>query len=248
MSEVQYQWGETHGKKYKRGSRLPKAENPAPAAKTPDVPWTWEEDGMTVIRGTARSAPGCHNVCGILSYVKDGKLVKVEGDPEDPYNQGRLCSRCLCIPDYVYSPERLQYPMKRAREDRGKDKFERITWDEAYDIIVENFKRIADTWGVDKIACCQGTGRDIHQVTRVNASMVRRTRASRTSPATLAICPASPRWLACLVIRALWTARSSWSTVTTTRAMSFPSIASSGAISPSTPTPTASMVTGSPTS
>ena len=171
MSEVQYQWGETHGKKYKRGSRLPKAENPAPAAKTPDVPWTWEEDGMTVIRGTARSAPGCHNVCGILSYVKDGKLVKVEGDPEDPYNQGRLCSRCLCIPDYVYSPERLQYPMKRAREDRGKDKFERITWDEAYDIIVENFKRIADTWGVDKIACCQGTGRDIHQVTRVNASM-----------------------------------------------------------------------------
>ncbi|MEF9876626.1 MAG: hypothetical protein RR772_06945, partial [Gordonibacter sp.] len=88
---------------YKRGTRKPKSDvAPAPAAETPKVPWTWEEDGMTVIRGTARSAPGCHNVCGILSYVKDGKLVKVEGDPEDPYNQGRLCSRCLCIPDYVY--------------------------------------------------------------------------------------------------------------------------------------------------
>lgn len=170
---VEYQWGETNGKKYKRGSRLPKKTDTvpaAPAAETPKVPWKWEEDGMTVIRGSARSAPGCHNVCGILTYVKDGKVVKVEGDPEDPYNQGRLCSRCLCIPDYIYHEDRLLYPMKRAREDRGKDKFERITWDEAYDIIVKNFKEVADKYGADKIACCQGTGRDIHQITRINAS------------------------------------------------------------------------------
>ncbi len=124
---------------------------------------------MTVIRGTARSAPGCHNVCGILSYVKDGKLVKVEGDPEDPYNQGRLCSRCLCIPDYVYHEDRLVKPMKRDRADRGKDKFVECSWDEAYDIIVREFKRVVDTYGADKIAMCQGTGRDIHQVTRLNA-------------------------------------------------------------------------------
>ena len=68
--EIEYHWGETNGERYKRGSRLAqKTEGIKPAAKTPDVPWTWEEDGMTVIRGTARSAPGCHNVCGILSYV-----------------------------------------------------------------------------------------------------------------------------------------------------------------------------------
>ena len=128
-STVQEHWGETNGKKYRRGSRLPKKTDTvpaAPAAETPKVPWKWEEDGMTVIRGTARSAPGCHNVCGILSYVKDGKLVKVEGDPEDPYNQGRLCSRCLCIPDYGYHKDRLLHPMKRAKEDRGKDKFVEI--------------------------------------------------------------------------------------------------------------------------
>ena len=173
-STVQEHWGETNGKKYRRGSRLPKKTDTvpaAPAAETPKVPWKWEEDGMTVIRGTARSAPGCHNVCGILSYVKDGKLVKVEGDPEDPYNQGRLCSRCLCIPDYVYHKDRLLHPMKRAKEDRGKDKFVEISWDEAYDIIVEEFKKVADTYGPDKIAMCQGTGRDIHQVTRLNACM-----------------------------------------------------------------------------
>ncbi len=129
--------------------------------------WTWEEDGCTVIRGNARTAPGCHNNCGVLMYVKDGKLIKVEGDPENPYNQGRLCSRCLCIPDYVYHKDRLQYPMKRARADRGKDKFERCTWEEAYDIIEKNFKEISEKYGPHTILFGQGTGRDIHQVTRL---------------------------------------------------------------------------------
>ena len=114
---------------------------------------------MTVIRGTARSAPGCHNVCGILSYIKDGKLVKVEGDPEDPYNQGRLCSRCLCIPDYVYHEDRLLYPMKRKREDRGKDKFERITWDEAMETIGSKFQEIMDQYGGQSIFNMCGTSR-----------------------------------------------------------------------------------------
>ena len=151
MSEadvVEYHWSETNGKKYRRGSRqFKKADvgiEPTPAAKTPDVPWKWEEDGMTVIRGTARSAPGCHNVCGILSYVKDGKLVKVEGDPEDPYNQGRLCSRCLCIPDYVYHEDRLLYPMKRKREDGGKDKKLREQFDFASARAVAHLRELAE--------------------------------------------------------------------------------------------------------
>ena len=132
-------------------------------------PWKWEEDGYTVIRGNARTAPGCHNNCGILMYVKDGKLVKVEGDKENPYNQGRLCSRCLALPDYIYHEDRLLYPMKRRREDRGKDKFERITWDEAYDIIETNIKAIQAKYGPECFMTCQGTGRDIHQITRLNA-------------------------------------------------------------------------------
>lgn len=132
-------------------------------------PWKWEEDGYTVIRANARTAPGCHNNCGILIYVKDGKVAKVEGDKENPYNQGRLCSRCLALPDYVYHPDRLLYPMKRDRGDRGKDKFVRITWDEAYDIIEKNLKEIQGKYGPECFMTCQGTGRDIHQITRLNA-------------------------------------------------------------------------------
>ena len=91
--------------------------------------WTWEEDGYTVIRSNARSGPGCHDNCGILMYVKDGVLEKIEGDPENPYNQGRLCPRCLAFKEMLYHKDRLRYPMKRAKEDRGKNTFERITWE-----------------------------------------------------------------------------------------------------------------------
>ena len=43
-----------------------------------DKHWQWEEDGMTVVRSIARTGPGCHEGCGVLLYVKDGKLVLEE--------------------------------------------------------------------------------------------------------------------------------------------------------------------------
>lgn len=80
---------------------------------------TWEEDGYTVTRTYNYSAPGCHDSCGVLLYTKDGKLEKVEGDPLDPYANGKLCMRCLDLEEMVNHPMRLKYPMKRAGA-RGK--------------------------------------------------------------------------------------------------------------------------------
>jgi anaerobic selenocysteine-containing dehydrogenase len=77
---------------------------------------------MKVVRSVARSGPGCHEGCGVLLYVKDGKLVKVEGDPAFPFSQGRLCPRCLALTEVVYHPDRLKYPLKRVGE-RGEGKW-----------------------------------------------------------------------------------------------------------------------------
>ena len=87
-------------------------------------PWRFEEDGYTVTRSAVWSPPGCHPTsCGVKFYVDDqGVLQKVEGDENNPITNGRLCMRCLALRDYIYSPSRIIYPMKRAREDRGKDK------------------------------------------------------------------------------------------------------------------------------
>ena len=124
----------------------------------------WEEDGYIVTRGSAWSGPGCHDGCGVLMYVdkETHKLVKVEGDPENPYNQGRLCVRCLDLPEVVNSPDRLMYPMKRDRDKRGDaDAWERISWDEAYDIIETKLNQIKEEYGPETVCFYQGTGRDV---------------------------------------------------------------------------------------
>ena len=101
------------------GNKLTEEERIALRQPTQDDPtgheWTWEEDGYTVIRSNARSGPGCHDNCGVLMYVKDGVLEKIEGDPENPYNQGRLCPRCLAFKEMLYHPDRLRHPLKRDR-------------------------------------------------------------------------------------------------------------------------------------
>ena len=127
-----------------------------------EKPWRYQEDGYTVTRGSAWTGPGCHLGCGVLLYTdEDGKLVKVEGDPENPYNGGRLCVRCLDLPEVTNHPDRLLYPMKRAREDRGKNKWERISWDEAVDLVAGKLIEIRDKYGAESVVFGQGTGRDI---------------------------------------------------------------------------------------
>jgi anaerobic selenocysteine-containing dehydrogenase len=127
-----------------------------------EKPFQYAEDGLTVTRGSAWSGPGCHIGCGVLLYTDaEGKLVKCEGDPENPYSTGRLCVRCLGVPEVTNHPDRLMYPMKRDPKDRGKDAFERISWDEAYDLIERRFNEIKEEFGAETILFAQGTGRDI---------------------------------------------------------------------------------------
>lgn len=124
--------------------------------------WTWEEDGMTVIRTNARTAPGCHENCGLLVYLKDGEIDHIEGDPDNPQNQGRLCLRCLAAKEIIYHSDRILHPMKRAKNLRGKDAWEQISWEEAYDLIYEEITAITDKYGAESIWVTQGTGRDIN--------------------------------------------------------------------------------------
>lgn len=121
---------------------------------------TWEEDGYTVVRDHQFTGPGCHNACGLLFYVKDGKVAKVEGDHTHPFNKGKTCMRCLNLPEIMYHPERLKYPMKRVGE-RGENKWERVSWDEAYALIAEKVKEYTEEIGPESIVGITGTGRNI---------------------------------------------------------------------------------------
>ncbi|MFC1948929.1 molybdopterin-dependent oxidoreductase [Chloroflexota bacterium] len=114
-----------------------------------------------IVRTTTWSAgPGCHGGCGVLAHIEDGKLVKIEGDPDHPWNQGRLCSRCLAMTQYVYHPNRLRHPLKRVGE-RGEGKWQEISWDEAFDLIEQRLGKIRDDYGPESVIFSMGTGRDI---------------------------------------------------------------------------------------
>ena len=126
-----------------------------------DESWRYKDGEFDVTRGSAWSAPGCHLGCGVLIYSKDGKVDHVEGDPSNPYNQGRLCPRCVAVTDFVNHRDRVLYPMKRAKADRGKEKWERISWDEALDTVEERFNGYKEKYGAESVVFLQGTGRDI---------------------------------------------------------------------------------------
>ncbi len=126
-------------------------------------PWRFEEDNLQVTRTAVWSPPGCHPVgCGLKLYVDaNGKLDHVEGDENQPITQGRLCVRCITLKDYVYNPSRVLYPMRRDPKYRGQhDKWERCTWEEALDIIEENYRRITAQYGHESVALFTGTGRE----------------------------------------------------------------------------------------
>lgn len=118
-------------------------------------------DGVLKVRTCAWSPPGDHPVgCGMFITVKDNKIVKVEGDPDHPVTHGRLCPRCIALDEVVYHKDRLMCPMVRAREDRGKNAWKKISWDEAYDLLEKKIREIQDTYGAEAIFTLTGTGRE----------------------------------------------------------------------------------------
>ena len=120
------------------------------------------DQGTRIVKTTTWSpGPGCHGGCGVLAHIKDGKLVKIEGDPDHPMNQGRLCARALAMTQYIHHPDRLRYPVKRIGK-RGEDKWQRITWAEAFDLIEEKMNNIREEHGPESMVFNVGTGRDIY--------------------------------------------------------------------------------------
>ncbi len=97
-----------------------------------------------------------HGGCGILVHVEDGKIVKIEGDPESPLNRGTLCAKGIAQIERLNHPDRLLYPMRR-KGARGEGKWERISWNEALAILSENIKKRIDSDGPQSIAFAQGT-------------------------------------------------------------------------------------------
>jgi anaerobic selenocysteine-containing dehydrogenase len=89
----------------------------------------------------------CFSFCPIKAHRVDGVIVKIEGNPDDPLTQGRICARGLSGINVLYDPNRLDYPVKRTNPVKGRGvdpKWQRITWEEALDTIVGKLHEVRE--------------------------------------------------------------------------------------------------------
>src|SRR4051794_24640822 len=98
----------------------------------------------------ASTCTECSAGCGVHVRTREGRAVKLEGNPEHPINHGKLCSRGQASLQGLYNPDRVKAPM--ARNAAGG--FDEITWDDA-------IGRLAAKLGAagGKVAAISGAGR-----------------------------------------------------------------------------------------
>jgi len=97
----------------------------------------------------------CPAGCWVETGLENGKLVDIR--PDTSHTLGGICRRGQHAPEIVYSKHRLQYPLKRAG-NKGSYEFERVSWDQAYDIIAGNLNDIKRQYGSEAVAIYTGRG------------------------------------------------------------------------------------------
>ena len=85
----------------------------------------------------------CPDTCALRITVEDGKVVKVQGQPEHPSTHGALCTKVSRYPERTYHAERVLQPLKRVNAKHEPPRFERIGWDQAIAEIAGRLKAIA---------------------------------------------------------------------------------------------------------
>lgn len=97
----------------------------------------------------------CAAGCGVDVVLRAGRIERLH--PRKQHPQGIVCTRGTRAPEIVHAPERLLYPQRRVGE-RGEGRFERITWDDAYDLLVDRLHAIACEYGPEALVVYTGRG------------------------------------------------------------------------------------------
>ncbi|MCF8026425.1 MAG: molybdopterin-dependent oxidoreductase [Desulfobacteraceae bacterium] len=103
----------------------------------------------------------CHPRCGTLLHIENGKVIKVTGDPDHPITRGAICERGRLMPDHIYHPQRLNYPLKRVGK-KGEGRWQRVTWEQALDEVAEKLSSLKEKYGAETLTFTHGTKRTYH--------------------------------------------------------------------------------------
>lgn len=106
------------------------------------------QDTQTAVGGVCEM---CFWRCQLVGKIRDGRLVKLEGNPKSIDNGVSICARGNAGIKLLYDPDRLKYPLKNVGK-RGAPKWQRISWDEALDTCASKLKAITEKGGPKSIA------------------------------------------------------------------------------------------------
>src|SRR6516162_1891986 len=108
--------------------------------------------GMSQDRVVHAACPhDCPDTCAMLVTVdREGRAVRVEGDPDQPVTHGFLCGKVSNYLERVYSPDRLLYPLIRSGA-KGEGEFRRAGWDEALDLVTDRLRGVIERHGAETI-------------------------------------------------------------------------------------------------
>ena len=94
----------------------------------------------------------CFWKCGLLAHVKNGRVTKIQGNPDHPLSNGHLCPRGTGGMGLLYDPDRLKKPLLRRNGKRGDQTFEEVSWETALDFTAEKLLKIQKESGPEKVA------------------------------------------------------------------------------------------------
>lgn len=128
-------------------SKVAAAAEPS-VVKAPIVAPGSFKNTQTVVGGVCEM---CFWRCQMIGKIRDGRLIKLEGNPKSIDNGVSLCARGNAGVKTLYDPDRLKYPLKNIGK-RGAPQWQRISWDEALDTCAQKLKAVVDQYGAKGLA------------------------------------------------------------------------------------------------
>lgn len=93
----------------------------------------------------------CEAICGLEFKVQDGRVLSIKGDEADPFSRGHICPKAVALKDLHEDPERLRRPVRRTA-----DGWQEVSWDEAFELVVEKLVAVRTAHGPNSIGVYQG--------------------------------------------------------------------------------------------
>ncbi|MBZ0281572.1 MAG: molybdopterin-dependent oxidoreductase [Anaerolineae bacterium] len=115
----------------------------------PMVAQAAQEAGLLNVSGDGYIPSMCEMCvwrCGLIAKVKNGRVVKLDGNPDHPHSRGHLCVRGQSGLMNTYDPDRVLTPLIRVGK-RGEGRFRKASWEEALDLTASKMLEIKNTYG-----------------------------------------------------------------------------------------------------